>query len=391
MRDELKETRVEIRALCEAPLNLVETPELNGEGSETDKSESESDESKSIEALQELKLLKTLFAQLPREIAIPNEAPLPAEAETPLSLSGIESERLTAHGGAATPMARVSSAMRDLSDMSDYRQHMVSGEPIPAFAREAAGSVSAPQAVGWSLPHDRAAGARILAATRDALERARVTLFVQPIVSLPNRRVRFYEAFSRIRAEDGTLITPEQYLDIAAEAGLIAAIDNNLLFRCVQLMRRLRQHDRTYGFFCNISPHTLRDETFFPQFVDFLADNATLANDLIFEFTQADVETQYDAVTSELERLARLGYRFSLDHATRSGLNFKGLAARHFRHVKLDVSLMLELAAESDGGARIERMLSDATNAGVSLVIEKIETERDLIELLDHPFPFGQG
>jgi hypothetical protein len=58
----------------------------------------------------------------------PNEAPLPAEAEAP------QFERqASAHGpcGAATPMARVSSAMRDLSDMSDYRWHMVSGEPIP--------------------------------------------------------------------------------------------------------------------------------------------------------------------------------------------------------------------------------------------------------------------
>ncbi|MFP6687777.1 MAG: hypothetical protein VCD31_00450, partial [Alphaproteobacteria bacterium] len=37
----------------------------------------------------------------------------------------------------------------------------------------------------------------ILAITREALERARVSLFLQPIVSLPTRRVEYYEAYSR--------------------------------------------------------------------------------------------------------------------------------------------------------------------------------------------------
>ena len=88
----------------------------------------------------------------------------------------------------------------------------------------------------------------ILAITRDALERARVSFFLQPIISLPTRRVEFYEAYSRIQDHDGNYIGPHQYLELAERAGLVGAIDNNLLFRCIQLLRRVRRHNRDYGF-----------------------------------------------------------------------------------------------------------------------------------------------
>lgn len=341
------------------------------------------------DSLRELQILKTLFAQLPRQgVEVANDTAQAAAATPALGLSTGQDERLVV-GASASRASHVSTAARaEMNGVSDYRQNFASGRAVQSASMLDAYTPSP----GREGPIERdPAGAAILAATRDALERARVVLFVQPIVSLPSRRVRFYETFSRIRLDDGELIGPEHYLRIATEAGLIAAIDNNLLFRCVQLMRRLRRHDRAYGFFCNISPHTLRDDTFFPQFIEFLAENAELAGDLVFEFAQADVEQHYAAVENGLERLARLGYRFSLDRVSRQGLNFRALAQRHFRYVKFDTNLILELEASPDGAARINKLVSEAGAAGISLIVEKIETERELVELLDHRFAFGQG
>ena len=78
----------------------------------------------------------------------------------------------------------------------------------------------------------------ILTIIRDGLRRDRVDLVLQPIVSLPQRQRKFFEAFTRIRADDDAIIVPEQYIAIAEREGLITAIDNMLLFRCVQLLRR---------------------------------------------------------------------------------------------------------------------------------------------------------
>ncbi len=48
----------------------------------------------------------------------------------------------------------------------------------------------------------------LLETIRASLEENRVDLYLQPIVSLPQRKLRFYEALSRLRAEDGTVIMP---------------------------------------------------------------------------------------------------------------------------------------------------------------------------------------
>ena len=122
--------------------------------------------------------------------------------------------------------------------------------------------------------------AQILDIVREGLRNNRVDLFIQPIVSLPQRKHRHYECFSRIRLDDNSMVVPEQYLAIAEREGLIAAIDNMLLFRCVQLVRRVQkrktQSGQQHGIFVNISEHTLGDTKFFKDFVSFVAAHRDL-------------------------------------------------------------------------------------------------------------------
>jgi cyclic-di-GMP phosphodiesterase TipF (flagellum assembly factor) len=122
-----------------------------------------------------------------------------------------------------------------------------------------------------------------------ALEDNRIDLYLQPIVSLPARKVVHYEAYSRVRDDQGEVIFPSQYIKLAEDSGLVSTLDNLLLFRCIQVIRRLGTRKPNMRFFCNISSVSLNDKDFFPQFVDFMLDNQELADRLVFEFTQQDV------------------------------------------------------------------------------------------------------
>src|SRR6185312_2272695 len=158
------------------------------------------------------------------------------------------------------------------------------------------------------------AGGKLLETIRASLEENRVDLYLQPIVSLPQRKLRYYEALSRLRAEDGSVIMPAQYMEVAAGAGLMSVVDNLLLFRCVQIVRRLTQKNREIGIFCNISGDTLADAEFFPQFADYMQANRDVAGQIIFEFNQ-DAVLKAGAVGEEnLARLASLGFALSMDH-----------------------------------------------------------------------------
>jgi cyclic-di-GMP phosphodiesterase TipF (flagellum assembly factor) len=250
---------------------------------------------------------------------------------------------------------------------------------------------------------DNAGDRRILDIVREGLKRDRVDLYLQPIAALPERKARFYECFSRIRAADGSLVRPEQYIAIAAREGLVGAIDNLLLFRCVQLVRRAQKADGNVGFFCNISASTLKDRAFFSDFVDVMAANTGLARNLIFEFSQDDVESSRAEMEEYIFRLGRLGFSFSIDRVhDLTRLDIPALAKRRFRYIKIDSAQMLQrkavadgVGAEGGGTAVIEINVAALKRVlqayGIELIAEKIESEDDLAELLGHGIDYGQG
>ena len=230
-----------------------------------------------------------------------------------------------------------------------------------------------------------------LIALNEALEENRIDLYLQPIVSLPQRKIRSYEGYSRLRNMDGTLIEPGQYLGVAEAAGIVSTIDNFLLLRCVQLIRRLHSRNRGVKIFCNISAHSLRDQGFFPQFVDFMEQNKDLAGSMIFEFSQATVEENTALEWRQLGRLARQGYRFSMDNISHLDIDLEELSGRHFAYIKVPASTLLTGMKQ----ARSRFLSGDIKLAmrrfGIDLIAEKIEEEATVVGLLEYELDFGQG
>ncbi len=225
----------------------------------------------------------------------------------------------------------------------------------------------------------------------EALEENRIDLYLQPIVSLPQRKVRSYEGYSRLRNMDGTLIEPAQYIGVAEAAGTISTIDNFLLLRCVQLIRRLHLRNRGIVIFCNISSHSLRDQGFFSQFVDFMEQNKDLAGSMIFEFSQTTVESNTALEWRQLGRLAKQGYRFSMDNLSHLDIDLEELSSRHFAYIKVPASTLLTGMTE----ARSRFLSADIKQAmrrfGIDLIAEKIEEEATVVGLLEYDLDFGQG
>jgi len=231
----------------------------------------------------------------------------------------------------------------------------------------------------------------ILGFITEALETNRVDLYLQPIVSLPQRRTRHYEAFSRIRTSDGRMVAAGQYLDVAKKQGLITAIDNLLLMRCVQLLRRTEKRESDVSFFVNISDHTLNDTEFLDQFIGFMASNPNLASRLVFEIAQRDVMALSDSVLQQLRALGELGFRFSMDQVEELEIDFQALAQANFRFIKVPIQLLLTLPEDGANWVHPRNLKAKSTISEISLVVERIEQESDVIEVLEYGFDFGQG
>lgn len=250
--------------------------------------------------------------------------------------------------------------------------------------------------VGEVAPQEDA----ILRAVKDALQDGRVDLHLQPIVSLPQRRVSFYEGFTRLRRPDGTLILPAEFLDAARRANLMGILDNMMLYRSVEVVRRLAARDRRVGVFCNISANSLEDPHFFPFFLSHMEKNRDLAGALIFEIRAAKFERRSPAMKAAMDRLTALGFRFSIDHAQTLGFDLPSLQDAGVRFVKVNGGDMVDQLRDPHGprpGSSINRAISGeevsavCSRYGVTLIAEKIEEEVSVVEILEYAIPYGQG
>jgi cyclic-di-GMP phosphodiesterase TipF (flagellum assembly factor) len=231
----------------------------------------------------------------------------------------------------------------------------------------------------------------LLETIRASLEENRVDLYLQPIVSLPQRKLRYYEALSRLRAQDGQVIMPAQYMQVAGAAGLMSVVDNLLLFRCVQIVRRLTQKSRDIGIFCNISGETLADIEFFPQFLEYMQHNRDLAGHIIFEFSQQAVMAAGIAGEKNLTSLATMGFALSMDHVENLAIDFLRLKAIGFRHIKIRGNTLMKGMSGAGSAIAAEDFKKLLTRHGLNLIAERVEDEKTVIQLLDYAVDYAQG
>jgi cyclic-di-GMP phosphodiesterase TipF (flagellum assembly factor) len=226
---------------------------------------------------------------------------------------------------------------------------------------------------------------------RRSLEENRIDLYLQPVVTLPQRKVRFYEAFSRLRASDGQLIMPSQYIRVAEPAGLMSVVDNVLLFRCVQVVRRLTIRQKDIAVFCNVSRFTLQDAGFFAQFLDFMQHNRDLAGMIVFEIAQEALDACGPVEEANLNYLADLGFSFSIDKVSSLDMDLAWMRDRRVRFVKVPAQLLLGDVDRAGSPVAASDLRDLMARYGIALVAEKVESEREVVDLLDYNIDTAQG
>jgi EAL domain-containing protein (putative c-di-GMP-specific phosphodiesterase class I) len=271
-----------------------------------------------------------------------------------------------------------SSRGREDASLSDGAERAA---PDPAAQRD--------HAVGG--PFHGLARDEIVGLIRGALTANRVDLYLQPIVTLPQRKVRHYEVLMRLRTEDGAIVTPSDFLGYARDGGLMPLLDNAMLLRATQVVRRLAAKNSEIGLFCNIAAATLADTAVFAQVADFLAANRPFASFLTFQLTQDARRALGPSEQANLMQLASLGFRFSMDRVGDLAIEPRALADQGFRFAKVPAALMLHHAGAAVGDIHPADLCNLLARYGIDVIADRIESEGTVVDLLNYDVRFGQG
>ncbi len=318
------------------------------------------------------------------ERALSTARPLANEIEELSRLVNQLAETVAQHDAALAQSRAI-----DDSPISRNSAQPPAGAPAAAGRHEGAAAPAAP--AGRQIPAfsglDRDA---IIAAIRAGIEAQRIDLHLQPIVTLPQRKVRYYEAVSRLNTGSGELVAAEDFLPYAEAGSLLPKLDGLSVLRCVQVVRRLLLKNREVGLFCNLSGATLTDAGF-AQLLELLEANRAIAPSLILEFTQAAVRSMGPIEHESLAALAERGFRFSMDNLTDLRLEPRELTERGFRFIKASAALLLNRSSGNTTNIHPADFSDLLGRFGIDLIADRIENESTVVDLLDYDVRFGQG
>lgn len=226
----------------------------------------------------------------------------------------------------------------------------------------------------------------------EALANGQVEVHLQPIVQLPQRRTRGYEALVRLRLDETTLLLPSEFVETVEQRGFGPTLDALVLTRALAIARHLGTKEGGLFVSCNFSGATWGSSRALAALARILEKYHAHIGNLVIEMPQRVFRTLEPASLGLLGAMSANGVRFALDHVADLRLDPVSLHDRGVRFVKVPASLLL---AETRGAAAADIAAGDLAahlaRGAIQLVAEEVEDDPMVADMLDLGVGYGQG
>jgi len=204
-------------------------------------------------------------------------------------------------------------------------------------------------------------------------------LHFQPQVDSLAGRVVGVEALIRWRHPREGMISPEIFIPIAEEAGLIVGISDWVLREACARLADLRQRgfvDLRLGV--NLSPREFERTDLLERIQIPLEEFNIPTEALEIEITESLLMKDVDSIVARIKRLRHTGIHISIDDfGTRySSLNY--LRRFSVNRIKIDQSFVRDLDSSQDSRAIIQAIVGIARNFSLHVMVEGVETDRQV-------------
>lgn len=208
----------------------------------------------------------------------------------------------------------------------------------------------------------------------------------QPLICAASRRTIGYEALARWRHPENGLVGPGRFIPVAEETGLIHEISRLAVASAAAAAARLRREaadQRDMYISANVTPEDLCDPAFFDYVCDCLGAADLAPDGLVLEITESTLIENADQASAMLHRYRELGVGVSIDDFGAGYSNFNYLALYPFRSVKIDKSVVDQIAdgeeeaasGDPDRGEKLIRaIVMMAHGLDFKVVAEGVET-----------------
>jgi predicted signal transduction protein with EAL and GGDEF domain len=210
---------------------------------------------------------------------------------------------------------------------------------------------------------------------RKALAAGQFEMHYQPVVNLAEDEISGFEALIRWRHPEKGLVSPEKFIPLAEEIGLIVPIGEWTIREACAAAARWPDHLRIA---VNLSPAQFRSPGLVQVVVGALATSGLRPGRLELEITETALLADSNGTLATLHQLRELGVRIAMDDFGTGYSSLSYLQSFPFDKIKIDRSFVRDIAG-SAGSLNIVRAVAALANGlGMAATAEGVETEQQL-------------
>ena len=224
-----------------------------------------------------------------------------------------------------------------------------------------------------------------MALLKDAIANDRIRPFFQPIYNVKTKKIEKYESLARIVQDDGKVIAPFQFLDIAIKSKLYPSITRNIIRKSFDFF-----NNYDYDFSINISINdVLNNNT-----VDFILkslEDFDKPERVVFEILESDKIGNYEELKEFIDKVKKFGCKIAIDDFGSGYSNFSHILELDVDYLKIDASLVKKIATDENAKKIIKTIIQFASSLEIETIAEFVEDKKSLDLLQEMGVDFIQG
>jgi diguanylate cyclase (GGDEF)-like protein len=205
---------------------------------------------------------------------------------------------------------------------------------------------------------------------RAAIPRGEIVPYFEQQIDLATGKLHGFEVLARWEHPTRGLISPDLFIPIAEETGMIAEMSLSIMH---QAFTAARDWDPSINLSVNISPWQLRDAWLAQKVIKVLTETGFPASRLEIEITESALFENLALAQSIVGSLKNQGARLALDDFGTGYSSLAHLRALPFDRIKIDKSFVISLNESADSAAIVNAIVSLGESLNLPITAEGVE------------------
>ena len=220
---------------------------------------------------------------------------------------------------------------------------------------------------------------------KKAIDKDKIVPYFQPIYNCENMNIKGYESLMRMVDENGNIITPYSFLNIAKKSRYYSELTKIMFEKSCSHFKNI---DCVFSF--NLSIEDILDERTV-EFISETIERFGVKNKIIFEIIESEGIENYEDVAEFIKCMKKLGAKIAIDDFGSGYSNFEHLTRLDIDYIKIDGSLIKNINENSNALIVVETIVDYAKKRGIKTVAEFVSSKEIFKKIKELQIDYAQG